>query len=757
MSNSILRTAITSVCLLLLFTVITPHLRAQEGGYTNELSVRKGDTLRFYISTSQPQFDLGIYRLGFEKVKITSIDHIPGGVQAVPDSAYRYGCHWKSTLSIAIPMSWASGVYEADFPTDSGTKQIVFIVKEQTLGSHSKTLVCLTVNTWQAYNNFGGKSVYNYNSTQNDYSPIVSFDRPFSNETANHYYLWANKLVKWMEREHFDAEFCTNIDLDRNPQMLDHYDVYCTVGHDEYWTHPERDQIQSFVDRGGRLIILGGNTCWWQARLEENEHIFVCYKNQINDPLKGIQDSLVSDLWTSSTVNDRENKLTGTSFENGGYVNNKGIYPVSKGYGGYSVQHSNSWIFDKTWLHTGDVFGQTSAVVGYETDGALYRWSSDSLLELIGTDETPSNFRILGLSPASTEGGGLIGAATMGWYAKKNGGAVFNAASINWANGLDAHDTDVEQITRNVFEKFRDKKYFPPEITNFTPRTMTRDSINHQWIYLPHRTVYCPKNMIGLFAVDAIDPQALPLTYTWKKNNFTSSHDSSVSLNFGPSGCKNAPEWVTVTVSNGFDSTTIGWWVVDATTAFITSAPSYPYFKHSRFYYKPYAVSTVDEHPRCTLTGAPAWLTMNDDGVITGTLDSGSGTFGFTVIASDKDNNFAFQSAKIIIKDSSASVQSEAADVISCNIFPNPFSNAATLDVVLAERAHVSVEITSLTGAHIRTLATNTVMHHGTHELYWDGKDDRGAIVGSGMYLVHIATVTHSGKESSLIYKLIKS
>ena len=50
------------------------------------------------------------------------------------------------------------------------------------------------------------------------------------------------------------------------------------AGHSEYWSGRERDALKAFVDRGGRLAIFSGNTCFWKVRWEDEGRTLVCHK-----------------------------------------------------------------------------------------------------------------------------------------------------------------------------------------------------------------------------------------------------------------------------------------------------------------------------------------------------------------------------------------------------------------------------------------------------------------------------------------------
>ncbi len=65
---------------------------------------------------------------------------------------------------------------------------------------------------------------------------------------------------------------------------------------------------------------------------------------------------------------------------------------------------------------------------------------------------------------------------------------------------------------------------------------------------------------------------------------------------------------------------------------------------------------------------------------------------------------------------------------------PNPFNPTTTIRFTLVERGHAEVVIYDSAGRHVRTLLDD-IRPQGSHQLVWDGRDDRGRPVASGIYL----------------------
>jgi len=66
--------------------------------------------------------------------------------------------------------------------------------------------------------------------------------------------------------------------------------------------------------------------------------------------------------------------------------------------------------------------------------------------------------------------------------------------------------------------------------------------------------------------------------------------------------------------------------------------------------------------------------------------------------------------------------------------YPNPFNPATTIRFTIPEAGHVTVRIRDVMGRQIRSLLDRTVPA-GLHAAEWDGRDEQGNVVGTGVYL----------------------
>eukprot|EP01046_Picozoa_sp_COSAG06_P060849 COSAG06_NODE_13108_length_1292_cov_1.421626_2_plen_186_part_00 len=135
-------------------------------GYSNLLSYQAGDELQLHVNTSVKSFDVEIARIGRQRQVVEKLSQVAGAMHPVPEEAAGFGCGWPVACSVTVGHGWTSGYYEATLSaTDQGGKYthrgtrtansvIGFVVRAAEPGKHSKILLQLTTNSWNAYNNW---------------------------------------------------------------------------------------------------------------------------------------------------------------------------------------------------------------------------------------------------------------------------------------------------------------------------------------------------------------------------------------------------------------------------------------------------------------------------------------------------------------------------------------------------------------------------------------------------------------------------
>ena len=427
-------------------------------GYSSDVSVPPGEQIDFHLNADAPT-DVTFRIL---RVSKTAPVVATGSVHVVPQTtranASETGAGWPPAYTLDVPANWTSGIYRAEFTAEPDQTRVAFVVRPASPGSTSNTLLVTCATTAQAYNSWGGSSLYPSPGSPgaDNRSRRVSFDRPHvidpaaNDPSVDYPYVLEEKFILWMDDKELAVEVCTGLDLHGSRIALDRYSLLLSVGHDEYWSREMRDAVEAFISSGGNVAFFSGNTCWWQVRFENGDRTMVCYKSAPEDPLTGVDDSRVTVNWYDVPVTRPENTMTGVSFRNGA---GRWIGGVDSAY---TVTFAEHWVFEGTGLQNGQVFANDC--VGYEADGAQLGLVGNVPVAT-GRDGTPVDFQVLATADLTAwDQFGQPGKGTMGMYQRQ--GTVFTAATTDWANGL--QDAAVSRITQNVVSRLSGLK--PPDL-----------------------------------------------------------------------------------------------------------------------------------------------------------------------------------------------------------------------------------------------------------------------------------------------------
>jgi hypothetical protein len=445
-------------------------------GYGDATSINKGQALNLKVSLAQAgQYRIDVYRLGYYGGTggrlLASVTGLNGVTQAGPTitnvNTNLIEYKWNTSYTLQTGTDWTTGLYQVKL-TDSRTgKQtyIPFVVRDDNrptdLGFQD------AVTTAQAYNNYGGYSVYDVNSTGGQRAYQVSFDRPYAAAhlgltntdgfNSNNMLAWEYNMTRWLESQGYDVSYYTNLDVSTNPLQLYSQKTFLSVGHDEYWSMEQRNNVQQARDNGTNLAFFSANTAYWQVRFDPSSsgqanRVMTIYKdssgigtNPSIDPIAQTNPSAATTLFRSSEVNRPENALLGV-----GYVGDSGNI-----YGGYDfvVSNASDPYYANTGLKNGD---RLTGLVGYEWDALLNNGLTPPGLVVLSQSPVPSiGLGGLGLLPPGTND--TISNAVR--YTASSGAKVFSTGSIQWVWGLDSSnvtnprvDRRAQQITVNVLK-----------------------------------------------------------------------------------------------------------------------------------------------------------------------------------------------------------------------------------------------------------------------------------------------------------------
>jgi hypothetical protein len=144
--------------------------------------------------------------------------------------------------------------------------------------SHSDVVFKTSDSTWQAYNAYGGNSLYSCSVSCPSGEPqgykaayAVSYNRPFDgtletdNGVSDPFYA-EYQLIRFLERNGYDLSYVSQHDLDTSGPLLQNHNVFVSSDHDEYWSAAERQSVESARDAGVSLAFFSGNELFWKTR-----------------------------------------------------------------------------------------------------------------------------------------------------------------------------------------------------------------------------------------------------------------------------------------------------------------------------------------------------------------------------------------------------------------------------------------------------------------------------------------------------------
>jgi hypothetical protein len=347
-------------------------------GYPTQCSVRPGERLELCVSTRPAaRYRIAVHRLGWYSglgaravAEHPSAGDLQGTPREVPEP--RPGPHidsagWPVSDVIQIGAEWTTGVYVARLILTSGEHEgldafVPFVVRAP-LGEVATILVQQPVTTAQAYNNWGGKSLYTSNSTDEVAAVKVSFDRPYTawshaNLNARWPFGCDYQLIRYLEREGFDVAYTTDVDTHREPWSPAGHRLLMTSGHDEYWTRELRDAFEEALAAGVNLACMGANTAYWQMRFEDGERTMVEYRWRAEDPEP--DRALKTELFRNLAPARPECLLWGVQYQDGlGLPNQSRDYTLTR------ECDAHPWLEGTGFEHPATLKG----LVGYEWDG----------------------------------------------------------------------------------------------------------------------------------------------------------------------------------------------------------------------------------------------------------------------------------------------------------------------------------------------------------------------------------------------------
>jgi hypothetical protein len=269
-------------------------------GYASETSVAPGQSVRLYVAAPPgSRYRVLVYRLGWYRgVGGRLIMCVPGCRSShasiaqppptTPDSVTGlFRAPWRVSDRVEIPPDAVSGYYEAKLEIVGGAHAgaigiVPLIVRQNPGAPPSAVLVQVPVNTWEAYNRWGGKSLYQFGTSM--HALEVSFDRPFDQQVFNMLTELELPWVRFLERNGIDVSYQTDIDTDTAPESLLPHRLVFAIGHDEYWTQRMRSAFDQALALSTNLMF-GSNSGEWRMRYATGRRTIVEWRDPSIDPV----------------------------------------------------------------------------------------------------------------------------------------------------------------------------------------------------------------------------------------------------------------------------------------------------------------------------------------------------------------------------------------------------------------------------------------------------------------------------------------
>jgi hypothetical protein len=444
-------------------------------GFATATSINLGESIGLKVNTAAGvSYDTEIYRSGYYGGSgarlVSAIRKTVGTAQPACTNAATttglFDCsNWSTSLTLTTTSSWPTGVYLVRLVrNDNGAEnEILFVVRDDSRAT--PLLYGIPFSTYEAYNNYGGKSLYSFNSTGSNTvagtprAVKVSFDRPFEQArtaaTANFndwYTRTDYEFVSWLERSGYDVSYQSVADLELSGPRVKNHKAYMLGAHDEYYSAAMRSALQQARDAGVNLFDSGANAIYWKIRFENGPNggqnrIEVCYKSVesgVSDP-SGISTSTWRD---PAGPNNPENGLLGTMYIGD---NSSAFYPFK-----VSATDGSDRVYRYTGLDTGGASTTIgTSLVGWEWDARVANGFEPAGVKTLASSAVTGNL-------IQNNGGNYITGSAISnsaRYTAPSGAIVFATGSNQWARGLALNaqgvgepDVRIQQTATNVLE-----------------------------------------------------------------------------------------------------------------------------------------------------------------------------------------------------------------------------------------------------------------------------------------------------------------
>jgi len=393
-------------------------------GFADHVSVTPGQPVRLFVSTTAPTWTATAFRLGADARQTWASTPQPGKSQppaVVQKPTNTVVAPWAPSLTVDTT-GWPPGDYL--FRLDAPGAQRYVPLTVRTPSNAGRLVIINAVTTWQAYNRWGGYSLYKGPDGQRpDRARAVSFDRPYEVGMlgAGQFLQFELGAVRVAEQAGIPLGYATDVDLHADPSLLDGARAMVTLGHDEYWSTTMRTAATVARDQGVNLAFLGGNEVYRHIRFDATplgpNRLEINYKSFEEDPYSKTNPLEATQDWRLPPNPRPESVLVGNTYK---------CFPGRAAM--VAVDQSN-------WLLSGIVHdGQAlPGVVGIEYSGVDLN------------APTPHPLEVLFHSPVVCGTTHQRDFADAIYYTTVSGAGVFASGTQDWVCGMDPFCTGPAQ------------------------------------------------------------------------------------------------------------------------------------------------------------------------------------------------------------------------------------------------------------------------------------------------------------------------
>lgn len=397
--------------------------------FTNAHSIDSGTPLDVYVSCASKTFTVDALRIGYYndagarriwRSEPLKCKRQPGA--RVDASTREAVAPWSVSARIDTG-DWPEGMYVLKVVSNDHSATYVDLVIRSNDAAGKVVFVSSTL-TFQAYNNWGGANAYRGSKGFSTRAHVLSYDRPqVWGLGSGKFMSYELPLLQRAEAVGIPLAYATDVDISRNPALLDGAAGMVFGGHSEYWTQSLRDAVMRARDNGTNVAFFGANTSYWRVRVGSSDlgagRTMTVYKSRSLDPEKRATIRF-------RDVGQGDSELTGVTYN---------CFPAR---GSFTVTKPTSWVFDGTGVSKGDTFKD---VVATEIDTLQVQQKNVTVLADSPATCGKHHTRSTMILRAEASGAFTFATGSMGWVAKALRGDA-PASSIDF----------VRQVTDNVLQ-----------------------------------------------------------------------------------------------------------------------------------------------------------------------------------------------------------------------------------------------------------------------------------------------------------------